>query len=84
MGLMSASKAGLGIGVRLGSEAYCLADSLRRRPAGGQVPAAVDDGQDLDSLSQYTVDDAVTLLDQLTNVFILSFGNHPSQLGELQ
>ena len=34
-------------------------------------------------MSHYSVNDAVTLLHQLTNIFILSFRNDPSQLGEL-
>jgi hypothetical protein len=59
-------------------------DSSRCRSAYGQVPAALDDGKDFDSFSRYSVNNAVILMHQLSNVFILSFGNHPSQLGESQ
>ena len=61
-----------------------LTDSPRRRSAYGQVSAAVDDGEDFDSFSRYSVNDAVILIYQLSNVFILGFRNDPSQPGESQ
>jgi len=61
-----------------------LAYFPRWRSALCEVSAAVDDGEDLDSLAHYPVDDAVLLIHQLSNVLILSFRNYPPQLGKLQ